>query len=112
MSLLQVRNVASVLHGNRPRLKQRLPIPGAGGVQPHLEMASEDNMPLDDVLDDSCRFVTLFNAFAYAGAFLCDSQGRQGERTLMMPYEQACPYPHKALMDCLSKAPLDRCYAG
>ena len=111
MSVLQVRKVASVLHGNRPRPTHRLPVAGTGGAQTHVEMASEDNMPLDDVLDYFWRLVTLFNAFADADAFLCDSQERQGERTLMMLYEQACSYPHKALMNCLSKAPRDRSYA-
>ena len=68
MSRLQVKKVASVLHDNRPRPKQRLPIAGTGGAAIHLEMAHDEDMPLDDTMDHHWRLVTLFNAMAFARA--------------------------------------------
>ena len=105
MSLLQVRKVASVLHDNRPKPKQRLPIAGAGGAALHLELNQEEDMPLDDVMDYFWRLVTLFNAMAYAGAFPCTSADFPDRQVLMFGYEQASAYPQKALMNCLARAP-------
>ena len=105
MSLLQVRKVASVLHDNRPKTKQRLPLAGVGCASLHLEMIREDDMPVDDVMDYFWRLVTLFNAYAYAGAFQCTSTEATAHPVLMFNFEQAHSYPQKALMNCLAKAP-------
>ena len=60
---------------------------------------------MDGVLDYYWRLVTMCNAWAYAGAFLCSSVERPGEQVIMMSYEDACSYPQRALMHCMAKAP-------
>ena len=82
MTLLQVNKVGSVLHDHRPRPKTRPPFAGTGDAQICIEVANTEEVAMDGALDHYWRLVTMCNAWAYAGAFLCSSVERPGDKSL------------------------------
>ena len=52
--------------------------------------------------------VTLRNAWACVGSYVCRSMETTNNPVLMMPYTQALAYPQRTLMECCARAPRGR----